>query len=194
MLYLSKLLLTLSINDNINTPIVWLLLSGEYNLLGSVSWQQRFEVTDAEAFSALQLLDSLCYSSQVSDKLCYSSRVLNRPCYSSWTGQCYSSVLFRIWQENTASRHEGMLTQRREEEREREKERERGRGRGRGREREGEGERGRGREREREKERERGRERGRDRESPLTLWLLFFFWLLFLYVFPPPRPALCKLG
>ena len=51
------------------------LLSGECMLLGSVSSQQGFGVTDIKAPSA-----------------CHSSQVSNRPCYSSQTNQCYSSV------------------------------------------------------------------------------------------------------
>ena len=42
-----------------------LILSGECILLGSVSSQQRFEVTDIKALA--------CHSSQVLDRLCYSS-------------------------------------------------------------------------------------------------------------------------
>ena len=34
----------------------------------------------------------------------------------SVTAQCYSSILFRKWQENPSSRHEGILTQRLQEE------------------------------------------------------------------------------
>ena len=49
------------------------LLSGEYNLLGSVSSKQKFEGTDIKALGASQLLD----------RPCYSSRFLNRPYYSS---------------------------------------------------------------------------------------------------------------
>ena len=37
-----------------------ILVSGECNLLGSVSSQQRFEVTDVKALGTSQLLDSLC--------------------------------------------------------------------------------------------------------------------------------------
>ena len=44
-------------------------LSGECNLLSSVSSQQRFEVTDVEALRASQLLGSPCYSFRVSDRL-----------------------------------------------------------------------------------------------------------------------------
>ena len=39
------------------------LMSGECNLLGSVSSQQRFAATDIKALGVSQLLDSLCYSS-----------------------------------------------------------------------------------------------------------------------------------
>ena len=60
--------------------------------------------------------------SQLLDRLCYSSQI-------SVTAPCYSSILFRKQQENPSSRHEGMPTQRREEKRvgehERERERER---------------------------------------------------------------------
>ena len=45
-------------------PINVLRLSGECNLLGSVSLKQRFEVTDVKSLSALQLSDRPCYSSQ----------------------------------------------------------------------------------------------------------------------------------
>ena len=48
-------------------------VSGECNLLSSVSFQQKFEAKDIKALGASQLLDRPCYSSQV----------LNRPCYSS---------------------------------------------------------------------------------------------------------------
>ena len=41
-----------------------MILSGECNLLGSVSSQQKFEATDVKALGASQLLDSLCYSSR----------------------------------------------------------------------------------------------------------------------------------
>ena len=41
----------------------------------------------------------------------------------SVTAPCYSSILFRKWQENTSSRHEGMATQRCEEKRGRARER-----------------------------------------------------------------------
>ena len=51
-----------------------------------VSSQQRFGVTDFKAPSA-------SHSSQVLDRLCYSSQVSNGPWYSSWTNQFYSSVL-----------------------------------------------------------------------------------------------------
>ena len=44
-------------------------MSGECNLLGSVSFQQKFEATDVKALGASQLLNS--------------------PCYSSWTDQFY---------------------------------------------------------------------------------------------------------
>ena len=86
-------------------------LSGECNLLGSVSSHQKFEATDIKILSTSPLLDILCYS----------SRFLNRPSYSyqvSITALCYSSVLFRKQQENISSRHEGMSTQRHEEKRE----------------------------------------------------------------------------
>ena len=46
-----------------------ILVSGECNLLSSVSSQQRFEVMDVKALGASQLSDS--------------------PCYSSWTDQFY---------------------------------------------------------------------------------------------------------
>ena len=39
-----------------------MILSGECNLLGSVSSQQKFKATDVKALGASQLLDSLCYS------------------------------------------------------------------------------------------------------------------------------------
>ena len=39
-------------------------MSGECNLLGSVSSKQRFEATDDKALDASQLLDSLCCSSR----------------------------------------------------------------------------------------------------------------------------------
>ena len=45
-------------------------LSGECNLLGSVSSQQKFEMTDIKALSASQLLDTLFYSSWVLNRLC----------------------------------------------------------------------------------------------------------------------------
>ena len=38
-------------------------LSGECNLLSSVSSQQRFEATDVKALGTSQLFDSPCYSS-----------------------------------------------------------------------------------------------------------------------------------
>ena len=63
-------------------------------LLGSISSQQRFAVTDIKALGASQL-SGLGYSSN----------------------QCYSSILFRKLQENPSSRCEGMLTQRCEEKR-----------------------------------------------------------------------------
>ena len=44
-------------------------MSEECNLLGSVSFQQRFEAMDVKALGELQLSDS--------------------PCYSSWTDQFY---------------------------------------------------------------------------------------------------------
>ncbi|CAI9167132.1 unnamed protein product, partial [Rangifer tarandus platyrhynchus] len=44
-------------------------LSGECNLLGSVSSQQKFEATDVKALGVSQLSDRLCYSSRVSDRL-----------------------------------------------------------------------------------------------------------------------------
>ena len=72
-----------------------MVVSGECNLLGFVSSQQRFEAMDVKALGASQLLDS--------------------PCYSSWTDQFYL--------ENISSRREGMPTQRCEEKRQRERER-----------------------------------------------------------------------
>ena len=39
-------------------------MSGECNLFGSVSSQQKFEVTDVKALGASQPSDSLCYSSR----------------------------------------------------------------------------------------------------------------------------------
>ena len=80
-----------------------------------VSSQQRFGVTDIKAPSA-----------------CHSSWVLDRPCYHviglrsrmdhvislrqiSVTAQCYSSILFRRYQENPSSRRKGMSIQRCEE-------------------------------------------------------------------------------
>ena len=71
-----------------------MVVSGECNLLGFVSSQQRFEAMDVKALGVSQLLDS--------------------PCYSSWTDQFYL--------ENISSRREGMPTQRREEKRRRERE------------------------------------------------------------------------
>ena len=38
-------------------------MSGECDLLGSVSSQQKFEVTDIKALGTSQLLDSMYYSS-----------------------------------------------------------------------------------------------------------------------------------
>ena len=72
-------------------------LSGECNLLSSVSSQQRFEAMDIKALGTSQLLDRPCYSSQIS---------VTAPCYSS------------AFLESTSSRHEGMMTQRHKEERE----------------------------------------------------------------------------
>ena len=74
-------------------------MSGECMLLGSVSSQQTFGVTDIKAFPR------------------YRSRVLDRLCYISQTNQCYSSILFRKEQENPSSRLEGMPIHRREENR-----------------------------------------------------------------------------
>ena len=74
-----------------------MVVSGECNLLGFVSSQQRFEAMDVKALGASQLLDS--------------------PCYSSWTDQFYL--------ENISSRREGMLTQKMQRERERQRKRER---------------------------------------------------------------------
>ena len=51
-------------------------VSGECVLLGSVSSQQRFGVTDIKALLA-------CHSSWVFGRPCYSSQVSNGPCYSS---------------------------------------------------------------------------------------------------------------
>ena len=90
--------------------VLFMDLSGECNLLGSVSSQQRFEATDIKALGV----------SQISDRPCYSSQVLDRPCYSSQisvTAACYSSVLLRKQQENTPSRWEGRPIQRRKEKR-----------------------------------------------------------------------------
>ena len=49
------------------------LLSGECNLLGSVSSKQKFEATDIKALGASQLLDRPCYNSRFLKRLCYSS-------------------------------------------------------------------------------------------------------------------------
>ena len=66
--------------------VIQLIVSGKCMLLGSVSSQQRFGVTDIKAPSA-------CHSSRVLERSCYSSQVSNGPCYSSYTNQCYSSIL-----------------------------------------------------------------------------------------------------
>ena len=58
--------------------------SGECNLLGSVSSQQKFEVTDVKALGVSQLSDTLQYSFWLSG--------LGQ---ISVTAPCYSSVLFR---------------------------------------------------------------------------------------------------
>ena len=58
-------------------------LSGECNLLCSVSSQQKLEATDVKALGL----------SQLSDRPCYRSWLLDRPCYSSWTDQFYTSML-----------------------------------------------------------------------------------------------------
>ena len=68
-------------------------MSGECNLLCSVSSQQKFEAMDVKALSVSQLSDGPCYSSQLSDRLCDSSQPPDRPCYSSRTDQGYCSVL-----------------------------------------------------------------------------------------------------
>ena len=44
--------------------ILFIALSGECNLLDSVSSQQKFEAMDIKALGKSQLSDSLCYSSQ----------------------------------------------------------------------------------------------------------------------------------
>ena len=44
--------------------ILFIALSGECDLLDSVSSQQKFEATDIKALGKSQLSDSLCYSSQ----------------------------------------------------------------------------------------------------------------------------------
>ena len=81
------------------------------------------------------------------------------------TAQCYSSILFRRWQENPSSKREGMSIYRHEEK----------------------SAPACGGERERERERARERERERERESELALALLFICLSL-------PAPVLCKLG
>ena len=53
-------------------------MSEECNLLGSVSSQQKFEVTDIKALGMSQLSDRPCYTSRLSDRPCYSSRVSDR--------------------------------------------------------------------------------------------------------------------
>ena len=53
-------------------------MSGECDLLGSVSSQQKFEVTDVKALGMSQLSDRPCYSSRLLDRPCYSSRVSDR--------------------------------------------------------------------------------------------------------------------
>ena len=46
-------------------------VSGECNLLSSVSSQQKFEAKDIKALGASQLLDRPCYTSWVSNRPCY---------------------------------------------------------------------------------------------------------------------------
>ena len=70
------------ISQQLHTP--WqelMVLSGECNLLGSVSSQQKFEATDVKALSMSQLSDRLCYIAlgQISvTALCYSSVLLRK--------------------------------------------------------------------------------------------------------------------
>ena len=64
------------------------------NFLSSVLSQQKFEVTEVQAFHSSQLSDSVTALGQI-----------------SVTAPCYSSVLFRKYKENTSLRHESMQTQ-----------------------------------------------------------------------------------
>ena len=64
------------------------------NFLSSVLSQQKFEVTEVQAFHSSQLSDSVTALGQI-----------------SVTAPCYSSVLFRKYKENTSLRHESMPTQ-----------------------------------------------------------------------------------
>ena len=81
-------------------------------LLGSVSSQQRFGVTDIKALGVSQLLglgQTMLYLSGLEQMVL---QLLDK---SSVTALCYSSILFRKYQENPSSRREDMSTQRREE-------------------------------------------------------------------------------
>jgi len=76
------------------------MLSGECNVLGSVSSQEKFEATDIKVLGASQLLDRPCYNSQVWNRRVIALRQI------SVTAQFYLE---------SSRKHEGMPTQRWEE-------------------------------------------------------------------------------
>ena len=85
-------------------------LSGECMLLGSVSSQERFGVTDINAPLGVSQLLGLGQTVLQLSGLEWTIIALRQ---ISVIAPCYSSILFRRQQENPSSRREGMSIQRR---------------------------------------------------------------------------------
>ena len=85
-------------------------LSGECMLLGSVSSQERFGVTDIKAPLGVSQLLGLGQTVLQLSGLEWTIIALRQ---ISVIAPCYSSILFRRQQENPSSRREGMSIQRR---------------------------------------------------------------------------------